>query len=504
MNTQADAMIDTSRLGMDVLGVDVPGFEVDVLANVLQQGKPLRDLFSKLPALSVCDRTEGREILQKLAGWIKKDPTSTQALQTLLETLYQQLRKTPESIASTTIADELKQLISWAVAIRGYSQFLEKTEAEWQSLHLNNSYNIADIEVLLGLITETPSEVQLNAQNPNETSLHPKSAKNITALVNHQLIGSFEYGHEEAETSDAQALANQLIPILTGGSTLGQPFNWKQVDCPNNKTLVDFVMDDIHMRRDDRKENFYLYFDEAQVNDYLLALIHKIIAIFNTCSPSEAVALPLVRVSEYIIGSEHLVFNGSIFKRFVNLLKELYKIEQSLCQTSQEHNSPPPKDETKMNIKLFVSYSHEDEALAAKLLKKLKTKLKNVAGYQFTIWDDRELLAGEDWFAIIQEQLDACDFGLLLMSDEFLASDFIKEHELPDLIKHDKVLPIELNRIDYEDTDFQGLKDKQIFSLNRKTSFAYCQHDNEVNDFCIELKKHITRRAKPLENKEKA
>ena len=49
-------------------------------------------------------------------------------------------------------------------------------------------------------------------------------------------------------------------------------------------------------------------------------------------------------------------------------------------------------------------------------------------------WDDDQLEAGELWEDQIKEALDSAAAGVLLVSQDFLASKFINEKELPKLL----------------------------------------------------------------------
>jgi hypothetical protein len=75
-------------------------------------------------------------------------------------------------------------------------------------------------------------------------------------------------------------------------------------------------------------------------------------------------------------------------------------------------------------IKVFVSYAHEDDALRVKIAKQLGI-------LDIVVWVDREISAGEEWSDEIARELDAADIILLLISDDFLSSDFVKNVEIP-------------------------------------------------------------------------
>jgi pimeloyl-ACP methyl ester carboxylesterase len=82
--------------------------------------------------------------------------------------------------------------------------------------------------------------------------------------------------------------------------------------------------------------------------------------------------------------------------------------------------------------RVFVSYSHKDH----KLLEELEIALSpDIRAGAIDVWDDTKIKAGKDWKSEIQNTLAEAGVGLLLVSQDFLASDFIASDELPDLLK---------------------------------------------------------------------
>jgi hypothetical protein len=93
--------------------------------------------------------------------------------------------------------------------------------------------------------------------------------------------------------------------------------------------------------------------------------------------------------------------------------------------------APPPLSRS---ASVFVSYSHADE----KFKKQLETHLKALryAGV-LTFWSDTQIRPGETWFAEIKAAMDKATLAVLLVTKDFLASDFIHENELkPILARH--------------------------------------------------------------------
>ena len=78
---------------------------------------------------------------------------------------------------------------------------------------------------------------------------------------------------------------------------------------------------------------------------------------------------------------------------------------------------------------IFISYSHADEAWKDRLVRHLRV-LKSVA-----VWEDRQIAGGDEWFSEIQGALRRADIAVLLVSADFLTSEFIERHEVPALLQ---------------------------------------------------------------------
>ena len=146
----------------------------------------------------------------------------------------------------------------------------------------------------------------------------------------------------------------------------------------------------------------------------------------------------------------------------------------------------------KEDINIFISYAREDNKLKDSFLKIIKTRLEiTKKPYNFIFSADTDVLLGGEWKEEILKKVEECDYGMLLLSTNFLSSKFITKEELPRLI--DKCLPVALGLIDIGRMDLKGLDEKQIYFNEEKKSFLECDE--------IEKEKFANRLANQIEDR---
>jgi CheY-like chemotaxis protein len=123
------------------------------------------------------------------------------------------------------------------------------------------------------------------------------------------------------------------------------------------------------------------------------------------------------------------------------------------------HTELRRKDEVEP-VDLFYSYAHEDEALRDELAGHLKIMERRGV---IRPWHDRCLTPGEQWDGKIHESLQSADLVLLLISSDFIDSDYIWSQELAVAMKrHERgeasVIPVMLRAVDIAGAPFEKLQ----------------------------------------------
>lgn len=114
-------------------------------------------------------------------------------------------------------------------------------------------------------------------------------------------------------------------------------------------------------------------------------------------------------------------------------------------------------------ISLFISYSHKDESFRLEL----EPFLKPLRGKLITDWHDRKIPAGGIWDSEIKSQLENADIIIMLVSQDFIASAYISDTEIPIALRRHTNDEAILIPVIVKDFDPYGYKLNEIQSIPR-------------------------------------
>jgi TIR domain/NACHT domain len=142
-----------------------------------------------------------------------------------------------------------------------------------------------------------------------------------------------------------------------------------------------------------------------------------------------------------------------------------------------------------MRDQVFISYSHKDR----RWLEIIQTALKPILPHiQCLIWDDTKIRAGTDWRKEIDHALASAKVAVLLVSPNYLASDFIREYELLPLLDAAKNDGLIIFWIAIRNCLYQFTEIEQYQALNDPSeplaTLGLRARDNELVNICKQIK----------------
>ena len=143
-------------------------------------------------------------------------------------------------------------------------------------------------------------------------------------------------------------------------------------------------------------------------------------------------------------------------------------------------------------LEVFCCYAREDQEMLTYLRKHLAPLERQG---QITIWSDTNLNAGVEWEKELHQHLESADIVLLLISPDFMASDYCYSTEMARAIaRHNEgsaqVIPILLRATFWQNAPFAKL---QIIPTNAKPITSWPDRDDAFHDVTIQVNQVVSK-----------
>lgn len=211
---------------------------------------------------------------------------------------------------------------------------------------------------------------------------------------------------------------------------------------------------------------------------------------YSTRGEGRGLGLQLVMEGLLKLGGqiEYAFDGGAVFKALVPLAGK--QISASATTNEEKAKKGVFDDSPNYAAKVAFSYSHKDEVLRNRLETHLSL-LKRQG--MVSTWHDRKIMPGGKWAGIIDDNFRRADLILVLVSADFLASDYCQEIEMQIALEREArgeatVVPVVLRACDWQAAPFGKL---QALPKDAKPVTSWSNRDEAWSDVANGIKRLV-------------
>jgi hypothetical protein len=169
-------------------------------------------------------------------------------------------------------------------------------------------------------------------------------------------------------------------------------------------------------------------------------------------------------------------------KEFLQSATERYTMVQAIDNKVEKPGKITEKNDP---ITVFLSYSHVDEDYKKEMMITLNPL---IAQKKIVVWDDRQIIAAQDWNKEITAKLNEAELVICLLSRNFLNSSYCVETEVSEAIQQQKyVLPVLLRSCAWLEYPF--LARNQAIPRDNKSIASFKDQDEVYQIIFDEIKR---------------
>jgi TIR domain len=148
-----------------------------------------------------------------------------------------------------------------------------------------------------------------------------------------------------------------------------------------------------------------------------------------------------------------------------------------------KHSASPPRP-----IEVFCAYSHKDEGLRNELDSHLSPLRRTGL---VSVWYDRRISPGSEWVGEINEHLNRADVVLLLVSSDFIDSDYCYDKEMTRAIQRHQLREARVIPVILRDCVWDFLPFSKLLALpsDGKPVVAWSRRDEAFKDVALGIRR---------------